>query len=92
MRLSKPSGSINGVLNKSNGKIYPLVDGRSLVAIDRDPNNLDHWNWLYTFPDPQKKRPRCVSVLRIRVRKVQDMISRGRPVLEILEYVTDQST
>jgi Uncharacterised protein family (UPF0158) len=87
MRLSKPSGSINGTLNKSKGKVYPLVDGRSLAATDRDPNNLDHWNWLYTFPDPIKKRPRCISVPRIRVRRVQDMVSKGRPIVEILEYV-----
>jgi Uncharacterised protein family (UPF0158) len=87
MRLSKSSGSLNTALNKSKGKIYPLVDGRSLVATDRDPHNLAHWNWLYTFPDPTKKRPRCISVPRNRVRKVQNMISSGRPVLEILEYV-----
>jgi hypothetical protein len=87
MRLSKPSGSINAALNKSREKIYPLVDGKSLSKADRDPNNLEHWNWLYTYPDPTKKRPTCTSVPRIRVRRAQDMISKGRPILEILEYI-----
>ena len=87
MRLSKPSGSINAALNKSRDKIYPLVEGRSLSKADRDPNNLEHWNWLYTYPDPTKKRPTCTSVPRIRVRRAQDMISKGRPILEILEYI-----
>jgi hypothetical protein len=84
MKFRSPSGSLSGVTRTIKGKIYPIVDG------DRDPDNLLHWNWQYTYKEktsPGQFRSRSVSVSRSKVSEVRSMLSSSRSISDILTFL-----
>jgi hypothetical protein len=84
MKFRSPSGSLSGVTRTIKGKIYPSVDG------DRDPDNLQHWNWQYTYKEkiPNKGfRSRSVSVPRAKVSEVRSMLTSGSSISEIVAFL-----
>jgi hypothetical protein len=84
MKFRSPSGSLSGVTRTIKGKTYPIVDG------DRDPDNLQHWNWQYTFKEKipnEGFRSRSVSVPRTKVSEIRSMLTSGSSISEILAFL-----
>jgi hypothetical protein len=84
MKSRSPSGSLSGVTRTIKGKTYPIIDG------DRDPDNLQHWNWQYTFKEKIPNggfRSRSVSVPRAKVSEVRSMLTSGSSISEILAFL-----
>jgi hypothetical protein len=84
MKFRSPCGSLSSVTRTIRGKTYPIVDG------DRDPDNLQHWNWQYTYKEKVPNegfRSRSVSVPRAKVTEVRSMLTSGRPISEILAFL-----
>jgi uracil phosphoribosyltransferase len=87
MRIQTPSGSINKFTTQKNGKTYPVVVG------DRDPNNIEHWNWNYSYKPKMpngKFVTKTVAVSRRHLATIEPMIASGSSVAEILSFL--QST
>jgi hypothetical protein len=85
MKFRSPSGSLTGVTRAIKGKIYPIVHG------DRDPDNLQHWNWQYTYKERianGKFRSRSISVPRAKVPGVRSMLISGGSISEILAFLS----
>jgi alpha-ketoglutarate-dependent taurine dioxygenase len=82
MRLNTPSGSLNKFLatNQKTGTTYPKVNGQ------RDPNNVDHWRWNYTYKlqTPSGSITKSVSVHRKLIPQVIAAISAGDSIESIL--------
>jgi hypothetical protein len=84
MKFRSPSGSLSGVTRTIKGKTYPIVDG------DRDPDNLQHWTWQYTFKEKipnEGFRSRSVSVPRTKVLEIHSMLTSGSSISEILAFL-----
>jgi hypothetical protein len=87
MKIQTPSGSLNKFTSRKNGQTYPVVVG------DRDPNNVNHWNWNYSYKSKMpngKFVTKTVAVSRKHLTAIETMIASGSSVAEILSFL--QST
>jgi hypothetical protein len=89
MRLNTPSGSINKFLgtNQKTGATYPRIPNN----LDRDPNNVTHWRWNFTYklpkPDGGGFITKSVSVPHSLLPQVQAAITDGASVQSILSLI-----
>jgi hypothetical protein len=62
---------------------YPKID------VERDPHNVDHYFWSYSFKHKigNKFVTRSKSVPRPKVQAVADLISKGASVAKILRFL-----
>jgi hypothetical protein len=63
---------------------YPTIEG------ERDPENIDHWYWHFTYKERNKQGKfvtRTKTVPRRQVLTVRDRITQDTPVARILEYL-----
>jgi hypothetical protein len=84
MRLCSPSGSLSQFTAQKKGTTYPAVFG------DRDPHNIDHWYWQFTYKERSadgQLRSRKVSVPRDHVPTVRSMILHHSSISEILTFL-----
>ena len=84
MRLRIASGSLCQFFQKKGGSSYPAISG------DRDPNNLDHWYWVYSFKSLDEQgflRTRSFSVPRDQVLVVRSMILNQSAISEIIAFL-----
>jgi hypothetical protein len=84
MRLRSPSGSLSQFTAQKKGTTYPAVPG------DRDPQNIDHWYWQFTYKersDDGQLRSRAVAVRRGDVPTVRSMILHHSSIAEILTFL-----
>jgi hypothetical protein len=83
MRLHLPSGSLSHFVQLKNGITYPSISG------NRDPDNLLHWYWVYSFKQSsaQNYRSRSISVPPHLVPSVHTMLSLHYPISDILSFL-----
>jgi hypothetical protein len=82
------SGSLCQFVQVKKNKIgelieYPKVEG------ERDPRNIDHYFWCYSFKEKiqDKFMTRSKSVPRSKVPTVRDLIAKSTPTAEILVFL-----
>jgi hypothetical protein len=84
LRLNTPSGSLNKFLatSQKTGATYPRLPNN----LDRDPNNVTHWRWNFTYKllTPTGFITKSVSVDRSLIGMVQKAISSGDSISSIL--------
>jgi hypothetical protein len=88
LRLNTPSGSINKFLgtNQKTGATYPRLPNN----LDRDPNNVTHWRWNFTYKLPKPDGgfiTKSVSVPHSLLPQVQTAITDGASVESVLEII-----
>jgi hypothetical protein len=88
MRLNTPSGSINKFLgtNQKTGATYPRLPN----GLDRDPNNVSHWRWNFTYKLPKPDGgfiTKSVSVPHSLLPQVQAAITDGASIEFILDLI-----
>lgn len=83
----------------ASGRLYPYTKDKTLksgvvasyprVAGERDPNNLEHWYWGYSYEVLEKGewRGRSLSVPRSKVAPIQAMIDSHKTVSEIKSFI-----
>lgn len=88
MRLNTPSGSINKFLatNQKTGATYPRLPNN----LDRDPNNVSHWRWNFTYKLPKPDggfMTKSVSVPHSLLPQVQAAITDGASIENVLDLI-----
>jgi hypothetical protein len=88
VRVRGNSGSLCQFIQVKKNKIgefieYPKVEG------ERDPKNIDHYFWCYSFKEKiqDKFMTRSKSVPRSKVPTVRDLIAKSTPTAEILVFL-----
>jgi hypothetical protein len=88
MRVPGNSGSLCQFVQVKKNKLgesieYPKVEG------ERDPRNIDHYFWCYSFKEKVQDKflTRSKSVPRSKVQIVRDLIAKSIPTAEILVFL-----
>ncbi|BDA71722.1 hypothetical protein CAL7716_058880 [Calothrix sp. PCC 7716] len=83
----------------ASGRLYPYTKDKTLksgvvasyprVTGERDPNNLEHWYWGYSYEvlENGKWKGRSLSVPRSKVAPIQAMIDSHKTVSEIKSFI-----
>jgi hypothetical protein len=74
---------------------YPsITSGRQANEGERDPENIDHWYWHFTYKEKNlqgKFVTRTKTVPRRKVSTIHDLIAQNTSIAGILEYLHSSS-